>query len=322
MKSAKKVMSLVLVALILVCSFAGCAAKEEEFPSKEITLICPFSAGGGTDALARKLAEIVEAQSGVSVIVTNKTGGSGAVGMAEGAAAKADGYTVTMTTVECVLLPLAELASFQASDFQGIVRVNFDAAALIVSADNPANTLEEFVSNAATASTPAVINVSAFPTNYWLCGAMLADATGVDFNLVEEPDGAAAEIQNLLGGHVDSIVCTMAEAAQYVESGDFKILAVASNERSTMFPDVPTFKESGYEIEVGTWRGFMVPKDTNSEIVAKLDALFTAAYESDEFRAFLETMGFGDGYLNSADFAQLVADQTAQYGPVISQYIN
>lgn len=309
------------MSIVMACLFlTGCgSSSSEEFPSKEVRLIVPFGAGGGTDALARKLAEIVKNQSGVTMIVENKTGGSGAVGMAEGAAAEPDGYTVTMTTVEVVLLPLAGLANFKADDFKGITRVNFDAAALIVKADNPAGTVEEFVENAKTAG-PVNINVSAFPTNYWLCGAMLKDITGVDFNLVEEPNGASAEIQNLLGGHVDSIICTVAEAAQYVESGDFKVLAVADAKRSETFPDIPTFKESGFDIEVGTWRGFMVPKDTDDAAVAKLNEIFTNAYESDEFKEFLATMRFGDGYLDAAGFADLIKEQTAQYEPVITEY--
>lgn len=114
----------------------------------------------------------------------------------------------------------------------------------------------------------------------------------------------------------------MAEVAQYVESGDFKVLAVASEERNPSFPDIPTFKESGLEIEVGTWRGFMVPKDTDEAAVSKLNELFTNAYQSDEFKEFLKTMGFGEGYLDQAGFAKLIEEQTAQYGPVISQYAN
>jgi len=297
------------------------ASAAESFPGKSITLIVPFGAGGGTDALGRKLADIVTKQTGASIVVENKTGGSGAVGMAEGAKAKADGYTVTMTTVEVVLLPSAGLASFKPADFKGIIRVNFDPAALVVKKSNPANTLKEFVENAKKAAKAASINTSAFPTNYWLCGAMLKEKAGVDFNLVEEPNGAAQEIANLLGGHVDAIICTMAEAAQYVASGDFKFLAVASDKSNPNFPDVPTFAQAGYDIQVGTWRGFMVPKDTDTAVVAKLDKMFTDAYKSSDFQDFLKTMKFGDGYLNSSDFATLVTNQANQYGPVIAKYV-
>lgn len=320
----KKLATLVLLAVtILSMVFANGAqeATADSFPSKSITLIVPFGAGGGTDALARKIADIAQKQSGVNFVIENKTGGSGAVGMSEGAIAKNDGYTVTMTTVEVVLLPAAKLASFQPSDFKGIVRVNFDPAAIIVRADNSANTLQEFIDNTKNSSKTVNLNVSAFPTNYWLCGAMLNEQSGAGFNLVEEPSGAAQEIANLLGGHVDGIICTMAEAAAYVANGDFKFLAVAGAERNPNYPEVPTVKECGYEIEVGTWRGFMVPDDTDAAIVAKLDQIFTDAYNSDEFQEFLKTMGFGAGYLNSEDFAKLVEDQTAQYGPVIAKYL-
>lgn len=320
----KKVL-MVLLCLVLVAgmTFANGTTEKAsaEYPSKNISLIVPFGAGGGTDALARKIAEIVEKQSGVSLIVENKTGGSGAVGMGEGAVAKNDGYTVTMTTVEVVLLPAAGLASFQPSDFRGIIRVNFDPAALIVKTNNPANSLKEYVANARASAKPVNLNVSAFPTNYWLCGAMLKEQSGANFNLIEEPNGAAQEVANLLGGHVDGIICTMAEAAAYVANGDFKFLAVASDNRNPNYPSVPTFNEGGFDIEVGTWRGFMVPDDTDDAVVAKLDGLFTAAYNSTEFQEFLKTMGFGTGYLNSEDFAQLVADQSKQYGPVIAKYI-
>ena len=88
---------------------------------------------------------------------------------------------------------------------------------------------------------------------------MLKEISGANLNLVEEPQ-CGQEIANLLGNHVDAIICTMAEVAQYVASGDFKILAVASGARNKTFPNVPTFNESGYDIEVGTWRGFMVPE--------------------------------------------------------------
>lgn len=315
------VLSLALACTLLTsCNGGGDKQPAKEYPSKDITLIIPFGAGGGTDALARKLVEIVGSQSDITLIPENKTGGSGAVGMAEGAAAAADGYTVTMTTVEEVLLPLAGLANFKASDFKMIVRVNFDAASLVVRADHPADTLQEFVDYAKSSAEPVSINVSAFPTNYWLCGAMLMEKSGASFNLVEEPDGASAEIQNLLGGHVESIVCTTAEVAQYVASGDFKVLATADSQRNPNFPDIPTFIESGYEIEVGTWRGFVVPKDTD-DVVAKLEDVFTKAYESDEFQEFLTTMSFGQGYLNSTDFTTLVEEQTEAYGPVISKYV-
>ena len=308
----KKTFAMLLVTvMMLLCCVPAMAAED-------MRLIVPFGAGGGTDALARKLADIIGQQTGINIIVENKTGGSGAVGMAEGAMAKPDGNTVTMTTVEVVLLPLAGLASFETMDLAPITRVNFDAAALIVGADNKANTLEEFVANS---DENTIIAVSAFPTNYWLCGTMLAQQSGVNFNVVEDPNGAASEIQSLLGKQVDAIVCTMAEAAQYVKNGDFKFMAVADTVRNANYPEIPTFTECGYDIVVGTWRGFEVPKATPAEKIAELNEIFTNAYNSQDFQDFLATMGFGTGYLNCEDFKALKEAQIEQYGPVVGQFV-
>ena len=154
--------------------------------------------------------------------------------------------------------------------------------------------------------------------------AVRGDADGcggeADFNLIPNGSGAADQIQNLLGGHVDAIIVTPAEAGPYVESGDFRLLAVANSERNDVFPDVPTFAEEGYDISVGTWRGLMVPVDTPADVIASLDVLFTQVYQSDDMQAFLETMGFGKGYLNSEDFTKLCQEQTEKYEPIISNY--
>lgn len=340
----KKLIAL-LMAAVMVLSFSACgqtataqpaaeesgagnvptAAAEEktaEFPTKEITIICPFSAGGGTDALARKLASLSEAELGQPVIVVNKTGGSGAVGMGEGAAASPDGYTVTMVTVECVLLPAAGLASFTTDDFTPIIRVNFDPAALFVRADSEYQTLDDFIN--AAKEKPGVITLmtDAYPAKSWLCGALLQEEAGVEFNIIPEAGGASEQISSLMGGHVEATLITPAEGAAYIESGDLRMLAVANSERDAKYPDVPTFIDCGYNVEVGTWRGFVVPKNTPTEIVKVLNDAFTAAYETADMTEFLESSGFGAGYLNSEDFTALLKQQTEQYTPIIQKYAN
>lgn len=290
------------------------------FPEKEITIICPFSAGGGTDALARQLAVLAEDELGQTVIVENKTGGSGAVGMGEGAAAAPDGYTVTMVTVECVLLPAAGLASFTVDDFTPIIRVNFDPAALFVRADSPYQTVEEFLAAAKENPGEVTLMTDAYPAKSWLCGALLQEEAGVVFNIIPEAGGASEQISSLLGGHVEATLITPAEGAAYIESGDLRMLAVAAPEKDASYPDVPTFYDCGYNVEVGTWRGFVVPKDTPSEVVKVLNDAFTAAYERTEMTEFLENTGFGAGYLNSEDFAALLVQQAEQYTPVVKKY--
>lgn len=299
---------------------APAAAEAIAFPEKEITLICPFAAGGGTDALARQIAVLAEKELGESVIVVNKTGGSGAVGMGEGAFAAADGYTVTMVTIECVLLPAAGLASFTADDFTPIIRINFDPAAMFVRADGPYQTLEDLINAAKEKPGEITLMTDAYPAKSWLCGALLQEEAGVEFNIIPEAGGAAEQISSLLGGHVEATLITPAEGAAYLESGEFRMLAVANSERDTNYPDVPTIYECGYNVEVGTWRGLVVPKDTPADVVKVLNDAFTAAYEQPEMAEFLANTGFGAGYLNSADFTELLNQQAQQYTPIVEKY--
>lgn len=300
--------------------FAGGQKDQGVYPSKDITLIVPFAPGGGTDALARKMADIAKADLGVNILAVNKPGGSGAVGMGEVAQTNADGYTIVMATVEAVLLPLAGLASFKTEDLAPIIRINYDPAALFVRADSGINSIADLVNAGKRDPGKLSIIVSAYPTNFWLCGTMFKELSGTDFNIIPEPGGAAEEIKNLLGGHVDAMVITPAEGASYVKSGDFKMLAVASDTRDPNFQDVPLFKEVGYDVVVGTWRGFMAPKNVPASVINTLEKAFTKAYQSNEMKDFLNTMGFGAGFLNPADFAKLLTDQAKAYGPIISKY--
>lgn len=333
----KKLLTIVLV-LAMLLSVTSCAQKVEteevapaeeteaaapvaeiSFPEDTITIICPYGAGGGTDALSRKIAELASAELGVDVIVVNKTGGAGAVGMGEGAFAKADGYTVTLATIEAVLLPLAGLAPFQPSDFRTLVRVNFDPASIVVRAGEY-DSFEAFIEYAK--ANPGELNVmtSSFPTNYWLTTTLVEEKAGVSFNKVTAQAGAADQIQNILGGHVDAITVSPAEAAQMVNDGQLEILAVAGEQRDPNFPDVPLMSELGYDIQMGPWRGLLLPKDVPDDVFAVLDAAFTKVVHSDELKSFMSEAGFGYAYMPAVEFQEYMDKQTAEFTPIIEKY--
>ena len=149
----KKTRIMIITALLLLFMFiplfaSGQGDKEPAFPKKDIMVICPWSAGGGTDTILRALARATEPFLGTGINVTNKTGGGGAVGHGAGINAKADGYTVTMITFEILSLPPQGLVPFTYKDYDLLMRVNMDPAALTVRADAPYDTFEEFVTYA------------------------------------------------------------------------------------------------------------------------------------------------------------------------------
>ncbi|MEW6623394.1 MAG: tripartite tricarboxylate transporter substrate-binding protein [Bacillota bacterium] len=311
-----------LIVIFLVClmvlSLAGCGQKQEapkeeakkvEFPTKAITMIVPWAAGGGTDAVARGLGKNAEQFLGQTVTVNNITGGGGAVGHGAGLNAKNDGYTVTMITFELLSLPPQGLTPFTYKDYDLLMRVNMDPAALTVKKDAPYQTVEEFINYAK--EHPGQINVgNSGPGSVWhIAAGLLEEKAGIKLTHVPF-NGAAPAVTDLVGGHIQAVSVSPAEVQGQVQAGELKILAVMSPERNPNFPDVPTFKELGYDITFGTWRGLAVPKDTDSEVKNILAEAFKKAYDTPDFQDFAKKAGLGLAYANANDFEKFL-DESA-----------
>ena len=307
--------SLILVSLLLIVSLAlvgctgGSGSKEPEqtaFPEKEVSLIVPFAAGGGTDAVARALANAAEEYLGQNVVVVNKTGGSGAVGMTEGANAKADGYTVTMITREIVSLPLMGLAQITADDFDLLANINQDPAMILVEKDSKYQTVEDLIADAKANPGNLKFASTAMPNFYLLAIEINQD---VKFNQIPY-NGAAEAIPAVLGGHVDFTITNPGEAAGQIEAGQLRPLAVMSSERLASFPDVPTMIESGFDVTSGTWRGLAVPKGTPEEVVETLANAFKQATEDQKFIDFMNNAKLEIYYLDAAEYQEFIAQDT------------
>ncbi|MDD3903639.1 MAG: tripartite tricarboxylate transporter substrate binding protein [Sphaerochaeta sp.] len=285
----KLLVLLSLLALVTGSVFAQGAAEvtADSYPSGPVSAIVPYSAGGGTDLVMRALADAAKASFPKNIAVENRTGGGGAVGMSYGANAKADGSVVTMITVELVTLPHTGTgAGLSYDQFTPIMMVNSAYSAITVKADSPYNTLNDFI-NAAKTSTMKVGN-SGVGAIWHLAAAGLAKTAGVTFNHIPF-DGAAPAITSLLGGHIDAVTVSYAEVASQVNAGNLKVLAVLAPERISATPNIPTAKELGYDVAIGTWRGLGVPKATPQPIVDKLYSIFSTAAKSDSFVNFMNS---------------------------------
>ena len=311
----------------LALTIGGCGEEStnadsegaSNFPEKSIEIIVPAAAGGGTDATARALANEAEDVFGQSIGVVNKTGGSGSVGMSEGANAKPDGYTVSMVFVELTMFKHLGLSPLTYDQFKPIGLINFDPAALTVAADAPYNTLEEFVVYAK--EHPGEVNVGNSGTgSIWhIAAASLEKAAGIELNHVPH-EGAAPAVTALVGGHIDAVTVSPAEVKTQLEAGNVKTLAGMSDARSNIIPDVPTFEEAGMEINpIGTWRGLTVPKDTPDEVVATLEEGFMEAAKDEDFVEFMETNGLGIELKNSEEFEEYMKQNEEDFGEIIGE---
>ncbi len=284
----KSIIALLLLSLVVGSVFAqgGAEASAETYPAGPVAVIVPYSAGGGTDLIARALVDAAKGSFPKNITVENRTGGGGAVGMAFGANAKADGSVITMITVELVTLPHTGTGGgIYYDQFKPIMMVNSAYAAVTVQANSPYNTLGEFL-NAAKTKSMRVGN-SGVGAIWHLAAAGLGKAANVSFNHIPF-EGAAPAITSLLGGHIDAITVSYAEVASQVAAGNLKVLAVLSPERIAATPNIPTAKELGYDAVIGTWRGLGVPKNTPDDVAKKIYEIFNTAAQSPAFVKFMK----------------------------------
>ena len=275
---SKLLKSIMLAAGILVSATSIAA----DYPSKNIRLVVPFGAGGGTDAVGRTLANSAKDILGQNISIMNRTGGAGAVGMSFGAQQRADGYTLTVVTREIASLPQMGLMRHTADDFRLIRLVNLDPAVVLVAADSPYNTINDLIKEAKEKPGSVKFASTAAP-NFYLMS--LEKDQDIKLNAIPY-NGASEAIPAVLGHHTDVTMVTPGEAIAQLRSGQLKALGVMSEERIQYIPDVPTLKEQGIDVVTGTWRGIGAPKDTPDAVIEKLGAAFDEAMASEEFKSF------------------------------------
>ncbi|WP_058487038.1 tripartite tricarboxylate transporter substrate binding protein [Defluviitalea phaphyphila] len=316
-KKMKAILSIVMGA-ILIFTLMGCNGEKEaaNFPEKPIQVIVPFSAGGGTDVVTRAVMDSAKEFFPEPFVVVNKTGAGGAVGMGEGANAKPDGYTLTTICVELTTLPPQNLADFTSDDFRPILQINAEPAAITVRADAPWNTVEEFLNEAKQKEGQIKVGNSGVGAIWHLAAAAIEKEADVKFNHIPY-DGAAPAIAALVGGHIDAITVSPAEVAAQVKAGQLKILGVADSERSKIFPDVPTLQEQGYDVVIGTWRGFAVPKGTPDEVVDILKDGLNKAVQKEEFIEFMENSGLTIAILDEEEFTEKINAENELFAELV-----
>ncbi len=305
-----KILKSLMITIGILASASTIAA---DYPAKNIRLIVPFGAGGGTDAVGRTIANSAKDILGKNIAVMNRTGGAGAVGMSFGAQQKPDGYTLTVVTREIASLPQMGLMRHTADDFKLIRMVNLDPAVVLVATDSPYNTINDLI--AAAKKEPGKLKfASTAKPNFYLMA--LEKHQGIKLNAIPY-NGASEAIPALLGKHTEVTMVTPGEAIAQLRSGQLKALGVMSNERIAYIPDVPTLKEQGIDVTTGTWRGIGAPKDTPDEIVEILGEAFDKAMASEEFKTFMEKGAMTIHNMDAKKFTQFVKDDAKALGALI-----
>ncbi|OZI31554.1 ABC transporter substrate-binding protein [Bordetella genomosp. 10] len=293
------------------------ASAQADYPSKPITIIVPYAPGGTTDVMARALATSLSRQLKQSVIVENKPGVAGAMGVVEMKSAKPDGYMLTMTPVGIFRQPYV-----QPVPYDPIRDVTYIAAfltydfAVTVKADSPFKTVKELVDYAKKHPNEVDYSTPGRYTGNQVVLAMLAKNQGVDFNHIPYK-GDSDATNALLGGHVKAAVVTNSILPHF-KSGSVRLLALAGEARNPDFPGVPTLKELGYDVVVPSPLGIAGPAKLPAPIVEKLDLAVKAALEDPDVKNAAKNFGVRTYYLNHDDYAAFAKKDFASEKDLIS----
>jgi tripartite-type tricarboxylate transporter receptor subunit TctC len=281
-------------------------------------MICPWGAGGGTDATARIVAALLEKEMGQPVNVVNRTGGSGVVGHAAISMAQPDGYTLGIITVEISMMHWQGLTPLTPRSYTPLALMNEDPPGIQVKADSPYKTVKDLADAIKAAPVGKFKCSGTGQGGIWhlaLVGWMTAMGLKPDQVAWVPSNGAAPAMQDLAAGGLDLTTCSIPEARAIIEAGKARSLAIMAPKRNPQFPDVPTLKEAmGIDYSTGAWRGFAGPPKLPQPVAEKLTASLKKVYDSKEYKDFMSGRGYGTIWADAAGFASFMDKGDKQMG--------
>jgi putative tricarboxylic transport membrane protein len=267
------------------------AAQAQKFPSEPITLVVAWPAGGGSDISMRLLADALSKQIGVPVVVLNKPGAGGAIGHREIVNAKPDGYTIGMFSSGGIALPYLNAQANIYDELQPIAFFGEDPNALQVSIASGTGSLKEFVERAR-ANPGKIKNGNDQPGgSSYIAAALYEKMLNVKLTKVSYA-GFGPTVIGLMGGEVDSATVPVPDTIEQHKAGKLKLLGVSATERHFMAPEIPTFREQGFDVVVGSWRCIAGPKGIPEDRLRYLETNIVAALKDPEFQTKAKQAGF------------------------------
>jgi tripartite-type tricarboxylate transporter receptor subunit TctC len=284
-----------------------------------IRIIFPYAAGGSGDTLSRLIADKMQAGLNRPVIVEDRTGAGGRIGVVDVKNAAPDGNTLLLTPIAPMSIypnVYAKLDYDPIADFAAITQLGTFDLGIAVGPQVPAKTLHELIDWAKANPSEANFAVPGAGALPHFLGILFARKAGIDMRAVPYR-GSAAGLADVMAGHIAMIVTTTSDLVQMHKAGRIRILATSDKARSPFLPDVPTFREAGYDIAGTGWYGMFAPAKTPRDTVTRYNALVVAAVQSPELKDKMLAFGLQPTGTSAEEFAKIVADDLAFWGPPI-----
>jgi tripartite-type tricarboxylate transporter receptor subunit TctC len=320
------------VALALVAAACGPApgpgttaptsapAAADDFPARPITLVVGFGAGGGADVFARALSEASRSVLKQPIVVENRAGAGGTTANAYVAGRPADGYTLLFGHAGSTILTpiITKNPALKWDKFTPVARVHAEEEWLMVRPDAPWKSVDELVAFAKAnpkkvrVTGSAIGGIDSFVVLSW------EKAAGIDVEYIPQEGGGPAQLA-LLGGNAEVLVGNVSEFFQNIEAKKMLPLAVASEKRSTIFPDVPTLKEKGWDIVMAQWRSVLAPTGTPATRVTFLADAFQKAMQAESWKTFNRNTKAVDLYAGPEEFKKFLASEEERFAKIIAE---
>ncbi len=292
-------------------------AQTTDYPTKAVTMIVPFSAGGRTDVIGRIMSQHLQKYLGKPISVVNKPGASSVLGSMEVAQAKPDGYTLGFFSTSAVTAQYTVPTPLSLGDFDLVAIVNTDPAAIAVQDSAPWKTLKDLVADAR--KQPDKLRIGMIPgasAQIFASGfAKAADVKLINVPFKGDSEGAVA----LAGKHIEVHVAVPVSYKSLIDAKKVRILAVAAEKTSALYGNLPTFRDNGVNLVIGAFHGVYTPKGTPPAVIAKLAEAIEKTTSSDELRKSMQDVGAGVEFLKGAQAKAFLANQDSTYKRIIEE---
>ena len=316
-------MSAVRAALSFLFAVSSIAGAQDAYPSKPITMIVPFPPGGVADLTGRPTAASMEKTLKQKIVIENKAGAGGGIGMAQVAKAKPDGYTIMMALSSVSVIPeadkiLGRAPMFMLDQLAPIALVSADPTILVVRAESPWKSVKDMVDDAKKRPGAISYSSSGIYGTLHVAMAMLADSAGISLKHVPFT-GAGPAITALLGGHVDALATGPGTVIQHIKAGKLRALAGWGAKRIDALPDLPTLKELGYDAEFYIWSGLFAPAGTPAPILQTLRHAAAEAVKDPQFKTAMATIDTPIYYLDAPEFQKFWDNDAQRLAKVVQK---
>ena len=314
---------LLLAALALAVA-GSTAAMGQDYPTEDIRMIVPWGAGGGTDAIVRKISTVAEESLPVAIYVENIEGGLSGTGVMQVMSARPDGNTLGSLTYDSIItVPWQDLVPGYGLDKLALIaRITSEPDALMVRTDGDYQSLEGLLNAAKEAPGDVRVGIQGLGSRVHLAMLQLQDQTDTEFKLVSYPGGAGPQKEAILSGEVDAVITSLGDFAPLIEGGEIKGIVEFSDTPNPAFPDVPIAKDIGVDLQIGSFIVLAAPAGTPEDIIAKLAQTYRDAHQSEEFQSWLETVGVTSSWLGTEEVTEWATSTQDEYFQIMQALVD